>query len=124
MMADDTQSSIPLKSASNKRSTTRKKTHGRICTLNQTVHEYAASATAHGIAYIFEPNRWKLERLFWILVVGFALIFRYTIIYILTFNLVEIGNYYPGVDQFLKTITRYVILQHIFNNKNIQRVAR
>ena len=41
-----------------------------------TVNEYAYSSSAHGIIYIFESGRLPLERLFWKLVVGFALIFR------------------------------------------------
>ena len=41
-----------------------------------TVQEYAAASSAHGIAYIFEQNRVGLERLFWVVVVGVALIIR------------------------------------------------
>ena len=55
-----------------------KKSHSKICTLNKTVHEYAASSTAHGVAYIFEPNRWFVERLLWMILIGFAFIFRFT----------------------------------------------
>ena len=41
-----------------------------------TILEYAPSSSAHGVAYIFETGRWAVERVFWILVVGFAVIFR------------------------------------------------
>ena len=47
-----------------------------IRTFNKTLHEYASSSSAHGVAYIFEPGRLGLERLLWIFVVGFAMIFR------------------------------------------------
>ena len=43
----------------------------------KTVNEYAAASSAHGIAYIFEPDRLFIERLFWILVVGIAFGYRY-----------------------------------------------
>ena len=52
----------------------KKKSHCRV--FKDTVNEYASSSSAHGIAYIFESDRLGLERLFWIFVVGFALIFR------------------------------------------------
>ena len=42
----------------------------------KTVKEYAAASSAHGVAYIFEPNRLIIERLFWILVVGLAFGYR------------------------------------------------
>ena len=42
----------------------------------KTVREYAASSSAHGISYIFEENRVGVERLFWVVVVGVALVFR------------------------------------------------
>ena len=42
----------------------------------RTVNEYAASSSAHGVAYIFEPDRLIIERLFWILVVGCAFGYR------------------------------------------------
>ena len=42
----------------------------------ETVNEYAAASSAHGIAYIFEPDRLIIERLFWILVVGIAFGYR------------------------------------------------
>ena len=44
--------------------------------LKKTIHEYAASTSAHGIAYIFEQQRWKGERVFWILIVALALAVR------------------------------------------------
>ena len=47
-----------------------------IMAFTRTVNQYAASSSAHGIAYIFEPGRVGLERLLWMFVVGFALIFR------------------------------------------------
>ena len=47
-----------------------------IMAFSKTVNEFASSSSAHGIAYIFEPGRLSLERLLWIFVVGFALIFR------------------------------------------------
>ena len=53
-----------------------KKSHSKLCTLNKTIHEYSGSSTAHGVAYIFEPNRWLVERLLWIILIGFAFIFR------------------------------------------------
>ena len=42
----------------------------------RTVNEYAAASSAHGVAYIFEPNRLIIERLFWILIVVFAFGYR------------------------------------------------
>ena len=42
----------------------------------KTVKEYAAASSAHGVAYIFEPSRLVIERLFWILVVGLAFGYR------------------------------------------------
>lgn len=42
----------------------------------KTVNEYAAASSAHGVAYIFEPDRLIIERLFWILVVGLAFGYR------------------------------------------------
>ena len=45
--------------------------------LETTVREYASSSSAHGISYIFESNRLGLERGFWVLIVGIALIIRY-----------------------------------------------
>ena len=42
----------------------------------KTVNEYAAASSAHGVAYIFEPDRLIIERLFWILVVGIAFGYR------------------------------------------------
>ena len=44
--------------------------------LKTTVNEYAAATTAHGIAYIFEHGRLAIERVFWIIVVIFALVIR------------------------------------------------
>ena len=52
----------------------KQKSHCRA--FKDTVNEYASSSSAHGIAYIFESDRLGLERLLWIFVVGFALIFR------------------------------------------------
>ena len=43
----------------------------------KTVNEYAAASSAHGVAYIFEPDRLIIERLFWILVVGLAFGYRW-----------------------------------------------
>ena len=45
--------------------------------LETTVREYASSSSAHGVSYIFESNRLGLERGFWVLIVGIALIIRY-----------------------------------------------
>ena len=42
----------------------------------KTVNEYAAASSAHGVAYIFEPDRLIIERVFWILVVGIAFGYR------------------------------------------------
>ena len=42
----------------------------------KTVNEYAAASSAHGVAYIFEPDRLIIERVFWILVVAFAFGYR------------------------------------------------
>ena len=42
-----------------------------------TILEYAPSSSAHGVAYIFETGRWAIERVFWIIIVGFAIIFRH-----------------------------------------------
>ena len=39
------------------------------------MREYAASSSAHGIAYIFEQNRLGLERWFWVVVVGVGIVF-------------------------------------------------
>ena len=62
-------------SRSNRRSSkSKRKSHCRA--FKDTVSEYASSSSAHGIAYIFESDRLGLERLLWICVVGFALIFR------------------------------------------------
>ena len=44
--------------------------------LKRTVNEYAAVSSAHGVAYIFEPDRLIIERLFWIIVVGVAFSYR------------------------------------------------
>ena len=44
--------------------------------LKRTVNEYAAVSSAHGVAYIFEPDRLIIERLFWIIVVGVAFTYR------------------------------------------------
>ena len=52
----------------------KQKSHCRA--FKDTVNEYASSSSAHGISYIFESDRLGLERLLWIFVVGFALIFR------------------------------------------------
>ena len=52
----------------------KQKSHCRA--FKDTVNEYASSSSAHGIAYIFESDRLGIERLLWIFVVGFALIFR------------------------------------------------
>ena len=57
----------------------KKKSHGMLCSLNRTINEYAGASSAHGIKYIYEPDRWNLERLFWICVVGFAFVFRWNI---------------------------------------------
>ena len=35
----------------------------------KTVYEYASVCTPHGISYIFEADRWPLERCLWIVVV-------------------------------------------------------
>ena len=53
------------------------KKKSKIKVFETTIKEYASSSSAHGIAYIFEPHRLGLERLFWILIVSIALIFRY-----------------------------------------------
>ena len=50
--------------------------HKKDSSFKETVHEYASSSSAHGIVYIFEPGRLRLERLLWFVIVGFALIFR------------------------------------------------
>ena len=42
----------------------------------RTALEYAAASTAHGITYIFERGRWAIERVFWIIAVALALLFR------------------------------------------------
>ena len=42
----------------------------------KTVKEYAAASSAHGVAYIFEPGRLIIERIFWLLVVGLAFGYR------------------------------------------------
>ena len=52
----------------------KQKSHCRA--FRNTVHEYASSSSAHGMAYIFELGRLPLERVFWIFGVGFALVFR------------------------------------------------
>ena len=52
----------------------KQKSHCRA--FKDTVNEYASSSSAHGISYIFESDRLGFERLLWIFVVGFALIFR------------------------------------------------
>ena len=39
--------------------------------------DYAASCTPHGINYISEQQRLPIERMFWILTVCIAFIFRY-----------------------------------------------
>ena len=54
----------------------RRKRGGRKQPLKATVREYAASSTAHGIAYIFESDRHGLERIFWTLFVGIAITIR------------------------------------------------
>ena len=41
-----------------------------------TINEYASASTADGIAYIFEPGRLIIERIFWVLVVLFAFVVR------------------------------------------------
>ena len=41
-----------------------------------TVCEYAAASSAHGIAYIFEQDRRGVERVFWIIIVICAFVFR------------------------------------------------
>ena len=77
-MHDITQRTI----ATRARSSTRSETSTVSDTLEgfeTTVIEYASSSSAHGIGYIFEDGRWGLERLFWVLLVGFAIIFRYYI---------------------------------------------
>ena len=62
-------------SRSNRRSSkSKRKSHCRA--FKDTVNEYASSSSAHGITYIFESGRLPLERFFWIIGVGFALIFR------------------------------------------------
>ena len=59
----------------NRRSSkSKRKSHCRA--FKDTVNEYASSSSAHGITYIFESGRLPLERFFWIIGVGFALIFR------------------------------------------------
>ena len=58
------------------RSSSRLKQKSHCRAFKDTVNEYASSSSAHGVAYIFESDRLGLERLFWIFVVGFALIFR------------------------------------------------
>ena len=71
-----TQSTISTRA----RSSTRSETSTISDTLEgfeTTVVEYASSSSAHGIGYIFETGRWGIERLFWVLIVGFAIIFRY-----------------------------------------------
>ena len=45
-----------------------------------TVVEYASSSSAHGVGYIFESGRWGIERFLWILIVGFAVIFRHVLL--------------------------------------------
>ena len=75
-MHDVTQSTILTRP----RSSTRSETSTISDTLEgfeTTAIEYASSSSAHGVAYIFETGRWGIERFFWVLVVGFALIFRY-----------------------------------------------
>ena len=49
----------------------------KIKSVKTTVQEYAGASTAHGITYIFEKDRWGIERVFWILMVVFALVGRY-----------------------------------------------
>ena len=44
--------------------------------LKRTLHEYASASSAHGIAYILEPGRMVIERLFWVLVVALAFSYR------------------------------------------------
>ena len=44
-----------------------------------TILEYASSTSAHGVTYIFETGRWAIERFFWTIVVGFAIIFRHVL---------------------------------------------
>ena len=39
----------------------------------RTVKEYSSSSTTHGIAYVFEDNRWIFERVIWIIVVIVAI---------------------------------------------------
>ena len=75
-MHDVTQSTISNRARSSTRSeisTTSDTLEG----FENTVIEYASSSSAHGVAYIFETGRWGIERLFWVLLVGFAIIFRY-----------------------------------------------
>ena len=43
-----------------------------------TVNEFAAASSAHGVAYILEPGRLGIERGFWIFIVAFMMIFRYS----------------------------------------------
>ena len=75
---ESTQNSIAM-SLSARSKSIGKSHHGMFCSFKKTLKEYASSSSAHGIAYIFEPDRLGLERLLWIFVVGFALIFRYSV---------------------------------------------
>ena len=76
---ESTQNTIAMRPSARSKSScksTGKSHNGMTCTFNKTVREYASASSAHGITYIFEPDRLGLERLLWIFVVGFALIFR------------------------------------------------
>ena len=75
-MMDVTQSTI-----STTRSSTAKSNKSAISEslegFETTMLEFASSTSAHGVTYIFETGRWGIERFFWTIVVGFAIIFRH-----------------------------------------------
>ena len=46
--------------------------------VEKTIQEYATSSTPHGIGYIFEPRSSSIAKCFWFIIVGLAVILRYT----------------------------------------------
>ena len=69
-----------------------------------TILEYSSSTSAHGVTYIFETGRWAIERFFWTIVVGFAIIFRHAFCNLsMAFHIYLLASFIQNSAMFLMT---------------------